>query len=115
VVCDRKPQLDAQTLMFVLLEHWSPSKLLHVLSHSLCMQCQHLLENQNIWKKGTWATAHLWCFWGVLVCGVWRRQIGISAPQGCGKTTIVYSLEYLFNSLGRCVHFMCHLIPMFLV
>jgi hypothetical protein len=26
--------------------------------------------------------------------------IGISAPQGCGKTTIVYSLEYLFNSLG---------------
>ncbi|KAG0591531.1 hypothetical protein KC19_1G181600 [Ceratodon purpureus] len=27
-------------------------------------------------------------------------MIGISAPQGCGKTTIVYSLEYLFNSLG---------------
>ncbi|KAH8972373.1 hypothetical protein BDL97_02G192200 [Sphagnum fallax] len=26
--------------------------------------------------------------------------IGISAPQGCGKTTIVDSLEYLFNSLG---------------
>lgn len=26
--------------------------------------------------------------------------IGISAPQGCGKTTIVYSLEYLFNSCG---------------
>jgi D-glycerate 3-kinase len=29
--------------------------------------------------------------------------IGISAPQGCGKTTIVDSLEYLFNSLGRLV------------
>eukprot|EP00245_Coleochaete_scutata_P008308 TRINITY_DN2502_c1_g1_i2.p1 TRINITY_DN2502_c1_g1~~TRINITY_DN2502_c1_g1_i2.p1 ORF type:complete len:454 (+),score=79.77 TRINITY_DN2502_c1_g1_i2:196-1557(+) len=27
--------------------------------------------------------------------------IGISAPQGCGKTTLVASLEYLFNSLGR--------------
>lgn len=31
------------------------------------------------------------------------EQIGISAPQGCGKTTIVYSLEFLFNSLGRLV------------
>nr|XP_024359966.1 uncharacterized protein LOC112274545 isoform X2 [Physcomitrium patens] len=27
--------------------------------------------------------------------------IGISAPQSCGQTTIVYSLEYMFNSLGR--------------
>ncbi len=35
--------------------------------------------------------------------GWWWEQIGISAPQGCGKTTIVDSLEYLFNSLGRLV------------
>jgi hypothetical protein len=68
VVCDRKPQLDAQTLMFVLLERWSPSKLLHVLSHSLCMQCQHLLGNQNIWKIGTWATDTVVIF---LRSGVW--------------------------------------------
>lgn len=27
--------------------------------------------------------------------------IGITAPQGCGKSTLVYSLDYLFNSLGR--------------
>ncbi|KAL2651747.1 hypothetical protein R1flu_019875 [Riccia fluitans] len=27
--------------------------------------------------------------------------VGISAPQGCGKTTIVESLDYLFNATGR--------------
>ncbi|KAH7433411.1 hypothetical protein KP509_07G068000 [Ceratopteris richardii] len=27
--------------------------------------------------------------------------IGITAPQGCGKSTLVYSLDYLFNSTGR--------------
>lgn len=26
--------------------------------------------------------------------------IGITAPQGCGKSTLVYSLDYLFNSIG---------------
>ncbi|KAI5073755.1 hypothetical protein GOP47_0011768 [Adiantum capillus-veneris] len=26
--------------------------------------------------------------------------MGITAPQGCGKSTLVYSLDYLFNSLG---------------
>lgn len=26
--------------------------------------------------------------------------LGISAPQGCGKSTLVYSLDYLFNSIG---------------
>jgi hypothetical protein len=30
-----------------------------------------------------------------------RSQLGISAPQGCGKTTIVEQLELLFNWLGR--------------
>lgn len=28
-------------------------------------------------------------------------QIGINAPQGCGKTTVVESLEFLFGSIGR--------------
>ncbi|CAM6093986.1 unnamed protein product [Calypogeia fissa] len=28
-------------------------------------------------------------------------QIGINAPQGCGKTTVVESLEFLFKSIGR--------------
>lgn len=28
-------------------------------------------------------------------------QLGISAPQGCGKTTLVEQLEALFNWLGR--------------
>ncbi len=27
-------------------------------------------------------------------------QLGISAPQGCGKSTIVEQLEALFNWLG---------------
>ncbi|CAM6095088.1 unnamed protein product [Calypogeia fissa] len=27
--------------------------------------------------------------------------IGINAPQGCGKTTVVESLEFLFKSIGR--------------
>ncbi|KAG9459368.1 hypothetical protein H6P81_003876 [Aristolochia fimbriata] len=28
-------------------------------------------------------------------------MIGVSAPQGCGKTTLVYALDYLFRKLGR--------------
>lgn len=28
-------------------------------------------------------------------------QIGFSAPQGCGKTTLVFALDYLFRSTGR--------------
>ncbi len=28
-------------------------------------------------------------------------QIGISAPQGCGKTTMVEQLQLLFNSQGK--------------
>lgn len=27
--------------------------------------------------------------------------IGFSAPQGCGKTTLVFALDYLFRSIGR--------------
>lgn len=27
--------------------------------------------------------------------------IGITAPQGCGKSTLVYSLDYLFNATGN--------------
>lgn len=30
-------------------------------------------------------------------------QIGFSAPQGCGKTTLVIALDYLFRITGRCV------------
>lgn len=30
-------------------------------------------------------------------------QIGFSAPQGCGKTTLVYALDYLFRVTGRFV------------
>jgi hypothetical protein len=30
-------------------------------------------------------------------------QIGIDALQGCGKTTIVDSLGYFFNYLGKMV------------
>ncbi|MFS7896712.1 putative glycerate 3-kinase [Helianthus anomalus] len=28
-------------------------------------------------------------------------QIGFSAPQGCGKTTLVFALDYLFHNSGR--------------
>jgi len=28
-------------------------------------------------------------------------QIGFSAPQGCGKTTLVFALDYLFEVIGR--------------
>lgn len=30
-------------------------------------------------------------------------QIGFSAPQGCGKTTLVFALDYLFRLSGRYV------------
>lgn len=33
-------------------------------------------------------------FWSVM-------QIGFSAPQGCGKTTLVFALNYLFQITGR--------------
>ncbi|CAK9217165.1 unnamed protein product [Sphagnum troendelagicum] len=50
----------------------------------------------------------LWCKWELELHTLKYKEgefvrplvIGISAPQGCGKTTIVDSLEYLFNSLG---------------
>jgi D-glycerate 3-kinase len=29
-------------------------------------------------------------------------QMGISAPQGCGKTTLVEQLQELFAATGRC-------------
>ncbi|KAI3670480.1 hypothetical protein L1987_87815 [Smallanthus sonchifolius] len=29
------------------------------------------------------------------------RKIGFSAPQGCGKTTLVFALDYLFRTSGR--------------
>ncbi|KAL2932515.1 D-glycerate 3-kinase chloroplastic [Bienertia sinuspersici] len=29
------------------------------------------------------------------------KHIGFSAPQGCGKTTLVYALNYLFQITGR--------------
>ncbi|GAB2221282.1 hypothetical protein Droror1_Dr00012456 [Drosera rotundifolia] len=29
------------------------------------------------------------------------QKIGFSAPQGCGKTTLVYALDYLFRLSGR--------------
>ena len=35
--------------------------------------------------------------------GVCTPQIGLSAPQGCGKTTVVESLEYLFKEAGKYV------------
>lgn len=28
-------------------------------------------------------------------------QIGFSAPQGCGKTTLVFALDYLFKTTKR--------------
>ncbi|KAJ7011704.1 D-glycerate 3-kinase [Populus alba x Populus x berolinensis] len=28
-------------------------------------------------------------------------RIGFSAPQGCGKTTLVFALSYLFQTTGR--------------
>jgi D-glycerate 3-kinase len=28
-------------------------------------------------------------------------QIGVSAPQGSGKTTLVFALDYLFRVAGR--------------
>ena len=28
-------------------------------------------------------------------------QIGVSAPQGSGKTTLVFVLDYLFRRTGR--------------
>ena len=34
---------------------------------------------------------------------VYTPQIGLSAPQGCGKTTVVESLEYLFKEAGKYV------------
>jgi tRNA splicing ligase len=63
-----------------------------------------ILQMHNVqWQLGClWL--HVMVSKEYLDCAGWRwGQIGISAPQGCGKTTIVDSLEYLFNSLGRLV------------
>ena len=40
--------------------------------------------------------------------GVYTPQIGLSAPQGCGKTTVVESLEYLFKESGKYVFVLGH-------
>ncbi|KAG4381798.1 hypothetical protein GLYMA_15G221066v4 [Glycine max] len=32
---------------------------------------------------------------------VFVSQIGFSAPQGCGKTTLVFAVDYLFEVIGR--------------
>ena len=39
---------------------------------------------------------------------VYDFQVGLSAPQGCGKTTVVESLEYLFTESGKYVFVFTH-------
>lgn len=34
-------------------------------------------------------------------CHYLVMQIGFNAPQGCGKTTLVFALDYLFRITGR--------------
>lgn len=39
--------------------------------------------------------------WVMLFDIFFVMQIGFSAPQGCGKTTLVFALDYLFQVTGR--------------
>lgn len=40
-------------------------------------------------------------FKGLIIFSFCMTQIGFSAPQGCGKTTLVFALDYLFQMIGR--------------
>lgn len=40
-------------------------------------------------------------FKGLIIFSFCMTQIGFSAPQGCGKTTLVFALDFLFQMIGR--------------
>jgi hypothetical protein len=78
-----------------LVEHWSSfNKCFYVLIVT-CFYSLWIMQMHNVqWQLGYPCLYMMVSMWG---------HIGINAPHECGKTTIVDSLQYLFNFLGKLV------------
>ncbi|XP_022777157.1 D-glycerate 3-kinase, chloroplastic isoform X5 [Durio zibethinus] len=58
-----------------------------------------LVEKVGLTPEKVAESIDKWLFYGSKLCRLF--QIGFSAPQGCGKTTLVFALDYLFRITGR--------------
>ena len=61
----------------------------------------HMLWSSYCWRPVRWAQITWLFFWYCRIGIFFMMQIGFSAPQGCGKTTLVFALDYLFRITGR--------------